>query len=495
MAVIQYILIATVCLSIFYLVYRLLYRNEANFRHLRIFLMGSVVVSLLVPLNRFTVDIVKKNQTVITLQELDNPPGMAERASVAQTRPVINWQDMISKLYFTVTVLLLCRILLQLVILASQYVRSEKVRHKNCTLLLNHRFRNSFSFFNWIFITRDTTSQEDLDQIIAHERIHASQYHAVDLIVIELLTAVMWFNPLIWMMKNTVQLVHEYLADEGALNTGIDRLRYQVLLVNQVTEERLICLSSSFNHALIKKRMKMITNNKFNRKSRRRVLALLPLTVALFFAMAVVNGFFPERIQAGPSSVTSALSNTNEPERLPLSNLIQAQDTIKKKTVIKVISKGDPQDTVITETIEVIVDDDTTRTVKMVGHTDGGEIMHGDKLIFISEDEDIEHLNIGESDSVKVVKVYKHSSEPGGTDKNVIIIRNSKDVQWETSDKEIPSNTLVIVDGVEQKGKDPLAGLDPDQIVTVTVIKDKKSMKQYTDKDYEGVIVVTTKKK
>jgi len=108
--------------------------------------------------------------------------------------------------------------------------------------------------------------------------------------LIELLSAVMWFNPLVWMMKNSVQLVHEYLADEGVLNTGTDKLRYQALLINQIAEERLICLSSSFNHSLIKKRMIMMTKSKFNRGSKLKIFALIPLATILFIGVACING-------------------------------------------------------------------------------------------------------------------------------------------------------------------------------------------------------------
>jgi gliding motility-associated protein GldM len=87
-----------------------------------------------------------------------------------------------------------------------------------------------------------------------------------------------------------MQLVHEYLADEGALSTGIDKLKYQALLINQVTEERLICLSSSFNHSLIKKRMIMMTKSKFNPGAKLKILALVPLATILFLGVACVNG-------------------------------------------------------------------------------------------------------------------------------------------------------------------------------------------------------------
>ncbi|NJK85037.1 MAG: hypothetical protein HC906_02740 [Bacteroidales bacterium] len=170
------------------------------------------------------------------------------------------------------------------------YLSSEKIRENGLAILVNGKIKHSFSFFNLIFIPKEKYLDKESGDIIAHEKIHASQYHSIDNILIESLAAVMWFNPFIWKMRNTVHLVHEYLADEGVLSTGIDRLRYQALLINQIAEERLICLSSGFNHSLIKKRMIMMTKSKFNQRSKLSILALIPLAAILFLGVACING-------------------------------------------------------------------------------------------------------------------------------------------------------------------------------------------------------------
>jgi gliding motility-associated protein GldM len=85
-------------------------------------------------------------------------------------------------------------------------------------------------------------------------------------------------------------MVHEYLADEGVLNTGTDKFRYQALLINQVAEESLICLSSGFNHSLIKKRIVMMTKSNPSQVSKLRILTLIPLAIVLFIAVACFNG-------------------------------------------------------------------------------------------------------------------------------------------------------------------------------------------------------------
>ncbi|CAN0463894.1 unnamed protein product, partial [Scytosiphon promiscuus] len=147
-----------------------------------------------------------------------------------------------------------------------------------------------FSFFEWIFIPKNQIEENLSDNIIKHEQINASQFHSIDLIMIELMLVVMWFNPLVWRMKKSIQLVHEYLADEGVLHSGADKLRYQALLINQVAEDRLICISSSFNDSLIKKRINMMTKNKFDRGPRFNVLTIIPITIFLIIGIASLNG-------------------------------------------------------------------------------------------------------------------------------------------------------------------------------------------------------------
>jgi beta-lactamase regulating signal transducer with metallopeptidase domain len=479
----------------------MIYHHETNFRQLRIFLMGSVLLSLLIPFNPYTIDLVPDNTPVITQQESVTLILPADPAETGQSIHVLNWQRIARKIYFLFVIILVSRIVVQLITLALQYLKAEKIRQNGYVILLHHRFRDTFSFFKWIFIHRDASSQEDLQPIIAHEKIHVSQYHSLDLIVVELLTAVMWFNPLIWMMRNSVQLVHEYLADEGALNTGIDRLRYQALLINQVTEERLVGLSSSFNHSLIKKRMKMITHYDVKHRSRMKIMTLLPLSITLFFTAAIGNSFFPERIKAEPA--TPELNYLSYSNLLPLSNSNLPQDTIKKKTITKVVRSDNPNDTVITETMEILLSDDPSKEVWI--HEEGREekMIHGKKLIFISEDGDVQHIEKKPGDTIRYVKVIKLTDESDvdheedidiTTDKgeHVVVIRKSPGVNWTSSDD--PDNTLIIIDGEKQKDKHAWAMIDPDDIESISVIRDKKMMKAYTEEDYEGVIVITKKK-
>ena len=313
---ILYIALASFCLSLFYIGYRLAFRNETSFVHARFYLLLSIGLSLIIPLNKYRIEsglFSKNNIANSQFVMVVDPQQVVETGAVSDKNISIleffknNSENLISFaliLYGCISAILFIRILIQLIILLFQYIKSDKIRQPGCVLLYNHRFRNTFSFFRWIYLTKDMGSDDELDQIITHEKIHVNQYHSFDLIVIELLAAAMWFNPIIRSVKRSMQLVHEYLADKGSLDAGIDRLRYQALLINQVSEERLICLSSSFNHSLIKKRIIMMTTAKFRKEKKLRILAILPLSALLVFTVAVLNGIFSDDAKASvPESV------------------------------------------------------------------------------------------------------------------------------------------------------------------------------------------------
>jgi len=294
-----YIAKSTLCLSVFYTFYSLVLRKDTNFGFRRFFLLSSIFMSLLLPLTNYSIDLQFASRSAVQAQQSTNQvvettdhlpvseTSKTELASVSQSK--INWLTIAINGYFTIMFVLLIRLLIRILVTVFAYTFATKVWISGRMMALSNSINTPFSFFNWIFINEEQINSSDLDKIVAHENIHASQYHSFDLIMFELLSAVMWFNPLIWMMRNSIRLVHEYLADEGVLSTGIDRLRYQALLINQIAEERLICLSSNFNHSL-KKRIVMMTKGKVDGTTKLRFFAVIPISVIMFFAIACANG-------------------------------------------------------------------------------------------------------------------------------------------------------------------------------------------------------------
>lgn len=295
---IRYIILSTCCLSVLYTGYLVFQKRETRFHQLRYYLLFTISLSLLIPFSTIQINLdlfpekyvsEQINQETVEIKTItdmviNNPSDI--KPENEKNRSLSSF---LIKLYLIGILLFGLRLLVDFVKISYLFCTSTKIKRERI-VLLNKKNGEPFTFFNWIFIPSDYYGEDETKDIISHERIHASQYHSIDLILIELLSAAMWFNPLIWMMKKSVQLVHEYLADEGVLNTGTDKLKYQALLINQIAEERLICLSSSFNQSLIKKRMIMMTKRKFNQGSRLKIFSLIPLATVLFIGVACING-------------------------------------------------------------------------------------------------------------------------------------------------------------------------------------------------------------
>ena len=496
MNLVQYILTVSLCTGIFYTAYRLLFRKSMNFYHARLYLMLSVLLSLMIPLtdyridtnlswpqkNKTTYEITASTENILTAMP-ETTPGLLGLIKQADLATIAWW------LYIVIAVFFVLRMVVMVSVLAFEYRNALKVHLRDCILLYNHRFRNTFSFFRWIFIHQSQGSDDEIEHIIAHEKIHVNQVHSLDIVMVELLTAVMWFNPFIWKMKKALQLVHEYLADEGALNTGIDKSRYQALLINQAAEERLISLSSSFNNSLIKKRIIMMTKSKIKGRSLIRLMAVLPVAVLLFVSIAIFNGIVAEKAQASESLITNTAMNNNAVQVLP-------PDTIIKKTTIKKVHKDNPQDTIVVEKEEIIIGDDVDMERHALRHSGGQRhvivVTDGDtnvvrhrsangrqvRVHVTDADETVMHKSSG--DSVKTVTIIRHT---GGEDK--VMHRNGK---MEHSGRREP---LYILDG-EPYNK-PMETINPVDIESISVIKGK-DVEKYTKEDYDAVILITTKK-
>jgi N-acetylmuramoyl-L-alanine amidase len=301
MGITGYFFISAICLSVFYVVYLLAFKKETNFKLIRFYLLTSIVLSLILPFNFIRIQIdfskfrtgVETSSVTETILDQNSSSNMKIDDLFSDENVVIqgvNWSDIISKMYLSILTILLLRIAWNIGSIILVYIKSEKIVQAGIAIVLLRKRKGTHSFFNWIFIDLKNQTDEDIEQMVSHEKIHASQYHSFDIILVEILSAFMWFNPFVWMIRNELKLVHEYLADEGAIHTGIDKLRYEALLINQVMEEKLIAFASNFNCSTIKKRIIMLNTSKPEHQTGFKKWILVPVGIILFMGIAIVNG-------------------------------------------------------------------------------------------------------------------------------------------------------------------------------------------------------------
>jgi TonB family protein len=189
-------------------------------------------------------------------------------------------------LYITGAVLVFGRLIYQAIFLHAITRLSKKVKYQGYTIVYMNNDMIPFSYFNRIFIPAGHADEASFDSIIAHEKSHLTQGHYIDLFIIEIMTVLQWFNPVMWFYEKSIKEVHEYLADDAVLHSGSNRGKYQALLVNQAVGGPVFILTNQFNQSLIKKRIMMMKKMKTSQLAKFKALLILPLIAGLMLAFA-----------------------------------------------------------------------------------------------------------------------------------------------------------------------------------------------------------------
>ena len=290
-----YILKSSFCLAVFYLFYRLLLSRETFHRFNRIALLGILLLSCLLPFVEVSVRRpVEMYQTMMTWEQwllLADLAGTETHAVQVQEN-VVTWIQGLLLVYLFGILFFMLRNIYSLfglwVLLKSG--RREKVSDYVVTvvkavLIVHERDISPFSWMRYIVI-----SQKDLHEngreILTHELAHIRNRHSWDLFAADICIFFQWFNPAAWLLKQELQNIHEYEADETVINEGVDARQYQLLLIKKAVGTRLYSMANSFNHSKLKKRITMMLKEKSSPWARLKHLYVLPVAAIAVTAFA-----------------------------------------------------------------------------------------------------------------------------------------------------------------------------------------------------------------
>ena len=284
-----YILKSSVCLVLFYLFFRLLLSKETFHRFNRMALLGVLFFSLLIPCIEVTTrHQVEVQQAMLSIEqlllmaELEATP--VEAGAVQET--VASWIQIVLLVYLAGILFLACRSIYSLISL-FRLIHSGKQEklEKGVMLVVHHHEIAPFSWMKYIVI-----SQKDLEEngreILIHEMAHIHHRHSIDLLLADICIFFQWFNPGAWLLKQELQNIHEYEADETVINEGVNAKEYQLLLIKKAVGTRLYSMANSFNHSKLKKRITMMLKEKSNPWARLKYLYVLPLAAIAVTAFA-----------------------------------------------------------------------------------------------------------------------------------------------------------------------------------------------------------------
>ena len=203
-------------------------------------------------------------------------------------------------LYFVLASIQTIRLLWSSLSVALLWIKSDKRKVHGLNIAVTPKSIPVFSFLNWVFIDKDTFGLQDVNLILAHEKLHIDQKHTWDLLLGELLRIFLWFNPFIHLIIKEVKANHEFLADISVTQTSGKISSYQNLLIQLSTTVDFNILTHNFSYSLIKRRINMIKKPK---RSMRR-FSLYSLTTLALAGVFVTCSANPKQQKSKKITVT-----------------------------------------------------------------------------------------------------------------------------------------------------------------------------------------------
>lgn len=308
-------------------VYFIILKNLTFFTGNRIYLASGLGGSYLLPLFYF-------RKTVWV-----NPKPFSNNYayfSTAVSETSINYwslENILSTIYFSVFIFLFIRFLFQVSVLLKPIINKEYITYEGLKIIDHPHYGNPFSFLGFVYLHKATLSDKTLPHILKHEAVHLRQYHSADLLIAQLSTLVLWWNPLSYLYQKMISQNLEYIADAEATEQLADKKTYQKTMLYLGTSAVLPCINP-FYQSSIKNRIAMMHQNPSSRYNRIKYAVVLPL-IAFFVWQFQVKVIAQER-KPGNEAYT--------PNITEISTVIYASspdDIIEKKIRFVEITTGE----------------------------------------------------------------------------------------------------------------------------------------------------------
>ena len=276
---IDFIIKSGISMAVLLLIYHLLLENEKMHRFNRFYLLGAILLSFILPFISFNTTAPSViNTASVSLQEL------VIGNSSAQKEMTLNYAAIFWIVYIIVALVFLFRFIKNVLHFIVKVRVNQTLCYQNATLVLIQEKVLPHTFLNYIFVNReDHISKAIEDELYTHELAHIKQKHTIDIIFVEILKTLFWFNPLLSYYKKAIQLNHEFLADEKVISTHRNITPYQNLLLKKASGAQGFALASNLNFSITKKRLLMMTKTTNSLMALTKQLLLLPFIAVLIF--------------------------------------------------------------------------------------------------------------------------------------------------------------------------------------------------------------------
>lgn len=265
--------------------------------------MASVVLSLILPLLIIPINWNSNLQTSSLFSSIDFSPGnQSVRTLDKHFLPLVEQQGqpinilkgllyIIFAIYGIGLVLMTYRFVSKLISIHRLISQNSKKRDGNFWIVDLKDDIPPFSFFNYIFLSSSSKSlsTDDFQRIKEHEKVHSRQFHSFDIIFVEIVSVIFWFNPLFNYLKRTIQEVHEFIVDEQIAGYGEKKKEYAKLLLALASDAKGFNLYQGFSGKQINRRIIMITRNKSSQKQKVLIGLIIPIAAFLLLSFSYIK--------------------------------------------------------------------------------------------------------------------------------------------------------------------------------------------------------------
>ena len=490
-----------VILAVFYMFYRLLLSKDTFHRFNRIILLGTAALSFVLPLCVITI------HKVVTIPAVQSTPQLTENATIGTMAEVTEvsepiWPYVLCAIFVLGAFGVLAMTIISIAKVIGIIRKGEHLSIESGeTLVISDTEVTPFSWMKYIVLSREDY-ESGYSQILTHEKAHIALRHSWDILFVDMITALQWFNPAMWMLKADLRAIHEFEADDAVLRSGADVKEYQYLLIRKAVSKSGYSVANSFNHSTLKARITMMLNKKSSRKGAWKALYVIPLVGISLAATAETKvNYQYEPLEPLKARVVE-VHDTTDVKVIKISN--ESQADIPIVGVYSAVPSDDQYFEKLAEKVKAILDNAGANPNDRPIYIIDGQVQ--------GDDFDINCLNpdfIGKVEVWSPENAEKEFGEKGKkgvisiTSKEPVTIDSTADgsvkVQYIAADGSMESSDalqpLFVVDGQVMPEDYSLKTVNPEDIESISVFKDGKQTEVYGERAKDGVIYITLKKK
>jgi bla regulator protein blaR1 len=281
----SYLLKTTLCSALLLVVYFLVLEKQSMYRFNRFYLLLSLVFSAIVPLVSIELSAVTPLPFLPQIAPPHNSPeNIFIASSIAPSATTTDWLVVVvASLYGLTAGLLLLRFGRNVYTVLQRSCGSHCVDYQKAKIVLVQNKIVPHSFWKYLFLNQDDYRNGRVkEEILCHELAHIHQKHSLDVLFVELLLVVAWFNPVLYLYRKAILLNHEFLADQAVVNTYHNPTAYQYLLLNTISQTQCLFISP-FNYLITKKRLVMMNKTTTTARMIWAQLAIVAIVVVAIF--------------------------------------------------------------------------------------------------------------------------------------------------------------------------------------------------------------------